>query len=146
MYNLIMKSSTCRTPFHPVRLINFLDKIFFLEMEDFAQPEDEEEDDDKKGDKENVKEQNGDEAVDETNPNYRLFGNASIEERDQKNEEQIKYMKENYGHIIRSKGFMWMAGMLSYLVILVLHRFLVSCRCHSCVFSFLTVFKRIQKY
>merc|ERR1719220_291115 len=36
-----------RTPFHPVRLINFLDKIFFLEMEDFAQPEDEEEDKDK---------------------------------------------------------------------------------------------------
>merc|ERR1711997_165432 len=99
-----------RTPFHPVRLINFLDKIFFLEMEDFAQAEDEEEDKDKKGDKENGKEKNGDEAVDETNPNYRLFGNASIEERDQKNEEQIKYMKENYGHIIRSKGFMWMAG------------------------------------
>ena len=78
-----MKSSTCRTPFHPVRLVNFLDKIFFLEMEDFAQPEDEEEDkdEDMKGDKENGKEKNGDEAVDETNPNYRLFGNASIEER-----------------------------------------------------------------
>ena len=124
MHNLIMKSSTCRTPFHPVRLINFLDKIFFLEMEDFAPPEDEEEDKnkegdkngdmngDKNGDKENGKEENGDETVDETHPNYRLFGNASIEERDQKNEEQIKYMKENYGHIIRSKGFMWMAGML----------------------------------
>ena len=86
-------------------------------MEDFAQPEDEEEDkdEDMKGDKENGKEKNGDEAVDETNPNYRLFGNASIEERDQKNEEQIKYMKENYGHIIRSKGFMWMAGMLCLL-------------------------------
>ena len=43
MHNLIMKSAPFRTPFHPVRLINFLDKIFFLEMEDFAQPEDEEE-------------------------------------------------------------------------------------------------------
>ena len=80
-----------------------------------ADLKEEDKDEDMKGDKENGKEKNGDEAVDETNPNYRLFGNASIEERDQKNEEQIKYMKENYGHIIRSKGFMWMAGMLCLL-------------------------------
>ena len=105
MYNLIMKSSTCRTPFHPVRLANFFDKIFFLELEHYDEVEDEEED------KENGK-KNGDGTVGENNPNYRLFGNASVEERDKKNKEQIIYMKENYGHIIRSKGFMWIAGML----------------------------------
>ena len=111
MYNLIMKSSTCRTPFHPVRLANFFDKIFFLELEHYDELEDEEEDKGKKGDKENGK-KNGDGTVGENNPNYRLFGNASVEERDKKNKEQIIYMKENYGHIIRSKGFMWIAGML----------------------------------
>ena len=106
-----MKSSTCRTPFHPVRLINFLEKIFFLEIEDYAQPEDDEKEEEEDEGKGNGKDGNEDETVDETNPHYRLFGNASVEERDQKNEEQIKYMKKNYGHIIRSKGFMWMAGM-----------------------------------
>ena len=109
MHNLIMKSSIFRTPFHPVRLVNFFDKIFFLELEHYDELEDEEEDKGKKGDEKNG---NEGETVDETNPNYRLFGNASVEERDKKNKEQIIYMKENYGHIIRSKGFMWIAGML----------------------------------
>merc|ERR1719220_2790354 len=37
-----------RTPFHPVRLLNFFDKIFFLELEHYDEAEDEEEDKGKK--------------------------------------------------------------------------------------------------
>ena len=53
---------------------------------------------------------NGNDAKAEDPSNNRLYGNSTTQERDEQNEKQIKFMKENYGHIFRSKGFLWIAG------------------------------------
>ena len=39
-----------------------------------------------------------------------LFGNATAEDRNRSNAENLRYMEANFGHIYRSKGFLWLAG------------------------------------
>ena len=46
-------------------------------------------------------------SIPETNG---LFGNATPEDRNRSNDENLRYMKANFGHIYRSKGFCWLAG------------------------------------
>ena len=53
---------------------------------------------------------NGEADAEEDSESNHLFGFATVKERDEENEKQIKLMKENYGHIFRSKGFLWFAG------------------------------------
>ena len=99
-----------RTPFHPSRIIEFLQKIFFVELLDYSE-DDEDENAEEKGDNDEMNEEEKDEKNDENvNETDRLFGNKTVKERDEQNQKQIAYMKENYGHIFRSKGFLWIAG------------------------------------
>ena len=111
-----------RTPFHPSRLVEFMQKIFFVELVDYTEEDEEDEENDEENDenKENdvkndvekdvKKDENSEKNDEKETPNDRLFGNKTIEERNEQNLKQISYMKENYGHIFRSKGFLWMAG------------------------------------
>ena len=46
-------------------------------------------------------------SITETNG---LFGNATAEDRNRSNAENLRYMEANFGHIYRSKGFLWLAG------------------------------------
>ena len=95
-----------------------MQKIFFVELVDYTEEdEDEENDENKENDAKNdaKNDAENDAKIDAKNddkeaPNDRLFGNKTIEERNEQNLKQITYMKENYGHIFRSKGFLWMAG------------------------------------
>ena len=100
-----------------------MQKIFFVELVDYTEEDEEDEDEENDENKENdvekdVKKDENSEKNDEKSekndeketPNDRLFGNKTIEERNEQNLKQISYMKENYGHIFRSKGFLWMAG------------------------------------
>ena len=97
-----------------------MQKIFFVELVDYTEEdedEDEENDENKENDAKNDAKNDAENDVDndakndeKETPNDRLFGNKTIEERNEQNLKQITYMKENYGHIFRSKGFLWMAG------------------------------------
>ena len=117
---MIQNLQNFRTPFHPGRIIEFLQKIFFVELLDYGEDDDEnaeEKDENDKKDEngkknDDVNEDKKEETNDEVNGNEidRLFGNKTVEERDEQNRKQIAYMKENFGHIFRSKGFLWIAG------------------------------------
>ena len=84
-----------------------MQKIFFIELVDYTEEDENDEEDD--GD-ENKDDEQMDEIDEKETPKDRLFGNKTVEERNEQNLKQITYMKENYGHIFRSKGFLWFAG------------------------------------
>ena len=85
-----------------------------MELLDYSEDDDEnaEEKDEKDKKNDDMNDDKKDETNDEVNGNEidRLFGNKTVEERDEQNRKQIAYMKENFGHIFRSKGFLWIAG------------------------------------
>ena len=92
-----------------------MQKIFFVELVDYTEEDEEDEENDENKENDAKNDSKNDAKNDAKNdeketPNDRLFGNKTIEERNEQNLKQISYMKENYGHIFRSKGFLWMAG------------------------------------
>ncbi len=116
-----------RTPFHPNRLINFLEKIFFLDLMDYVEDEEEEENDgyDNEDDDEAAENGNGETNGESSKPKLnaeekakkaeeerqeKLYGFESAEKRNEQNAKQLKYMNDNFGHIFRSKGFLWLGG------------------------------------
>ena len=99
-----------RTPFHPLRLMEFLESIFFVEMENYEDPEEEEEEEDdegedgaKEGEEKKDEEKNGKEEDKKPNDDA-LFGFPTVKERNEAFAKVIQHMKDNYGMVYRSKG------------------------------------------
>ena len=106
--------------------MQFLESIFFVELDEYEDVQEEEGDEDgkegkednkaeengkeKESKKENGKEENGDEKKEEQEDGERkvkddsLFGFNTVAERNVAFDKVIKHMKANYGTIYRSKG------------------------------------------
>ena len=92
-------------PFHPKRLSDFLESMFFLELLTYDEDEEDEEG------KSNGNSNGNANGSSNGNANGSSNGNSNgKEERDAEAARNIKTMKENYGSIFRSKGFIWIAG------------------------------------
>ncbi len=104
-----------RTPFHPTRLADLLTSIFMINMTDYEEDGGEEEEEhDKNEDSENDKKEDSKNA--DKNGNGKEEDSEDeeeeedIEERDATCAKGLANMRQRFGQILRSKGFLWMAG------------------------------------
>lgn len=116
---------SARTPFHPQRLWNFLQRYFMVHAEELPDDDEEEEEEGdgeegqegneggaepkekgaSSGDGKDSKESNEDEVKRE-----RQRMAAEIAERNEFSNKRLEEMKTRLGHVMRSKGYFWLAG------------------------------------
>ena len=94
-YNIASFVYRARTPFHPTRFSDFLSKYFMLNMNSYGDGDGDGEEADEAG------------AGPEEGEEARL---ATIEGREQVCAERTAAMKAAFGTVLRSKGFVWLAG------------------------------------
>lgn len=91
-----------RTPFHPQRLCAFMEDNFMVEhVVDHDHEEDGESSDEEEDGETTEMEEDGDTDVEEE---------LTLEERQSACDAKLAAQKARYGHILRSKGYVWIAG------------------------------------